>query len=317
MNIVAVSDIHIMDKSPNKRPDYIETLNNKLLFLIDYIKNNNIDLLLLAGDVFDTPFILNKTLKQIIELFSEVKNKCKIIAVFGQHDLVYHSLQNADNSPLAVFLAAVEGYRATSNPLIFDNIAIYGMSWGEQIPNNLDTNKINLLLAHLTVVEKTKLFEGQEEVVFADKLLKNSKYNCIITGDNHQRFITKYRNRYLINNGSVMRITTAQKQHKPAFTHIKITDKIQEVKTVYFPIKQDVFIEVERVVDLKQKDNTQMDNLMQGMKQLIKDHDNLVRTFDFMEVLLNSLNKLTDKALKHYVNVVIDEYSKEHSKKEL
>ena len=101
---------------------------------------------------------------------------------------------------------------------------------------------------------KSKLWVAQENFTYAKSLLEKFPcYNLIVSGDNHQSFIEKYKDRILVNPGSIMRSTVAQYDHLPKIYLWKA--KNNSVETIDIPIKSalDVF-DLSYSEDEKKKD---------------------------------------------------------------
>ena len=305
---VLVSDVHITSKQPKARLDnYTETQYNKIKFMLEWSAQHNVDAILLAGDVFDTVFVNHETIKTYIELFNTYRDpSCLVAAVYGQHDLRYHSLNKINDTPLSVLLAGINGIRLTSDPVIVDNVALYGLSWGEKFPTPVDNNHYNILVAHITVINEEKLFPGQNDFYSAKRLLYNTAFDMIVTGDNHQRFIVNYKNKYLFNNGSVMRMERRQADFKPSFTYVEIEDKkLVNYELIYFPIQDNVFKEETKIVNERE---SEVEKFLSSMLD-----DPLEKQINFLSILHKSLSDEKDEELRYWVDKIIEIYASEHS----
>ena len=223
MKILAVGDLHIRQQRPKSRTDdYFKTQYGKIEWILRYYKEHNCNLLLIPGDLFDSPFTPYSVFQQYLKLFKTWNPKA--IAIWGQHDLRYRV--SKDNTPMKAFNAAgvitvpEENYVMTPNnginiKWLDQNVHVYGGSFGEPIFEPISLDKFNILLVHKMIVNETPLWEAQEEYTKASSLLKQYNYDLIVSGDNHTFFISEYKGKTLINCGSLMRSTIAQKDHIP------------------------------------------------------------------------------------------------------
>ena len=210
MKILACPDLHLTDKTPvNRIDDYPKTQYDKVCRILNF----DSDVVVLPGDVFDSYKVSHNVVQQYAELFSLLRKS--IYVVYGQHDMHYHSL-NTDNSPLKVLESAELVCRLTEEPQpVGNNVFLYGASFGEAVPKPVNKKATNILVIHKMVVN-TKLWEAQEDFIYSEELLKYG-FDCIISGDNHERFMWKdKKDRLLVNCGSLMRSSRDQIKHKPS-----------------------------------------------------------------------------------------------------
>jgi predicted phosphodiesterase len=212
-NLLITGDWHITDKQPANRIDnYEEALFAKLKFIFEIAKEHDA-CILQPGDFFDAFSPSYKLFTKIVMLLNEYK-EVELFCCYGQHDLRYREKSNTALKALS---------HSSNNLTIVDNFGaiakgypIYGVSYNEDIDDGkLDNAGINILIIHKMIVQD-KLWERQTDYVKADKLLKESNFQIIVSGDNHQRFIQESKGKVLFNMGSLMRRNTTQLDHKPA-----------------------------------------------------------------------------------------------------
>lgn len=143
-----------------------------------------------------------------------------ILTIFGQHDMNQH--QGTINTPLwtmdaarAVFVVAPDYPVELTSP-DGQAVYVYGHNYGTPIPTIQDSHCFNILLTHQMVSDRD-YWQGHVDYTQARALLDRVGYDLVVCGDNHNRFHEYNANtrRGLINCGSLMRSTTAQKTHKP------------------------------------------------------------------------------------------------------
>ena len=148
--------------------------------IIEYIKNNNIEFLFIAGDLYENEYIRLSTIDYINKLFEEIPNT-KILISPGNHDpyinnSYYKQYKWSDNVYIFKNLEKVE----------FNNINIYGYGFENfesekiTIPEQLDENKINILLMH------ADLDANSTYNAISRKDLLNTKFDYIALGHIHK-----------------------------------------------------------------------------------------------------------------------------------
>ena len=250
MNLYAGADLHLRASCPTNRiDDYLDAQQRKVEFIIDHAYENPLAKgIMWAGDIYDRHDVPNWVIERYINVFKARRTFLYDpleMVIFGQHDQRYHT-SDKQNTPLGVTLAAVETMHLLSEePMVLSQagektVHIYGMSWGGAIPAVIpDPDVINILVAHQMTTEQGPLWPGHEGFVKAEDFLKDHpEFKFVVTGDNHQQFVTRYRGRTLINPGSVMRSGIDQANFDPAFFIIDtVTMKVERVP---FPITQGI-----------------------------------------------------------------------------
>lgn len=218
MKLLITGDWHIRDTTPQRRiDDYWDTVRKKINFILDLAVKEECKLILQPGDLFDSHRANDFLKSYVIHRVNERTKKkyLKILTVFGQHDLRYHS-SNIGNTPLAVLHASKIIEIVGKDGFHFEEVSIYGASWYEEIPETvLDTDAFNILIMHKMVIENEKLWEGQEDHKLGNILLKTLPYDLIVSGDNHLSFLICSKSKRLVNCGSLLRSDVDQIDHKP------------------------------------------------------------------------------------------------------
>ena len=255
MKIIAAGDLHIRSSNPENRIDnYEETLWGKVRFILEVSQGYPI---LFPGDVFDHPIQSNAVLSKYV---SFIRNG---YACFGQHDLKYRT---AGNTALDV-LNAGGGVRIVQNgsPLpLANNILIYGCSFNEEIPEIKDEKAFTILLIHKMIIEE-KIWEGQTDYTWANVLLRITKFDLVISGDNHKGFIIPYKNRLLVNCGSLMRSAKDQFNHKP-FIVIYDTDT-RKYEKVFIPIRPAAEVFDMEKIEREEEKNEKLEAFILGLSE--------------------------------------------------
>ena len=218
MKILAMGDLHIRATPTKYRTsNYQDLMFGKLQWITNFATKQKCFTIIQPGDFFDGPEIPNYVEKKLIRLILDYSGD--IYTVFGQHDLHFRQV---DNTALAVLEEANVIEILTENPIEYDekkSVCIYGASWEQKIPKPKDEDACNILVLHRMIIKDKLLFPDQTDYIKANEFATKCKnYNLIISGDNHNSFSyipNSHRLPSLVNCGSLMRMTTAQYNHKP------------------------------------------------------------------------------------------------------
>lgn len=301
MRFCSISDLHFTARKPSCRKDnFLKTQFRKLEFIFKTAEDNG-GILFIAGDVFDSPQEPYSLTNAFILLLQNYKVKVYVIA--GQHDMHFHN-PNFNNTPLGILINT--GQVTIFNYLELEGISFCGNTWGE---NNY--KKADVLVTHELVIKKSSILEGKTECKKAFHLLREHDYKLILSGDNHQEFIEKNKDKVLINAGSVTRTTRSQLKHNP---HIYVIDMekngniveniIKNINAIHIPIEKDVFIEEE-------KENTEISSeIMKNINNLIKkmkgNEDKKI--IPFQDIISYSIDLLENPIEKDAIKNKIKEY---------
>ena len=233
--MISIADLHLSENRPSCRTDdYIETQLSKLDYLCK-LSSDDDNIMTVSGDFFDIPkpslYFVHKIIKTL------KKYKIKIYCIPGQHDLPDHSIKDINKTGLGVLSAAgmVELILNPKLPIeIIKDIFLYGCPFGLK-PIQPNNDNFNVLLWHEMIIQ-SKIWTGQK-ALSSNVLLRKFKYDIIISGDNHQTFIEEYKDRLLINPGSVLRKTIKQIKHTP----IAFWTNFSNYEIINIPISNDVF----------------------------------------------------------------------------
>lgn len=292
MIIVATGDLHLTTVKPKRRKDnYWEHQWEKINYIQNMAKQVKASCIVQPGDFTDS-HKANDFLKQyIINWANERKNKgawIPIYCVYGQHDMRYHSSQ-LENTPLRVLQAAGVVNLLSDKPEEFADhhheVHIYGAGWNEEIP--VPGNAYNILVTHRMIYQE-KLWSKQEEGERAVGLLIKTKFDMIVSGDNHQSFLEKKGARYLINCGSLMRMKSDQINHHPCVYIIDTAERKVEKKLIPIFAAEDVF-DLEKVKKEKERDE-KIEAFVAKLKESDKPLD-----LDFAEALRKRLPELDEE----------------------
>lgn len=291
MKLVYIADLHLRASTPiNRKDDYVEEQFRKLDFIIDY--TNSVDgVLLIGGDVFDRAtnhpsWFLNRVMKSFLHL----QGWLHIIP--GNHDLLGHSLADPDTNSIKLLSYLIEGCHNH-----FDlGYAVYGKSAIRFTPFGLapdiegfrpDYN--NILVLHEPVFEDAVPFYMPDALNVEQLEKKYPGFDMYLAGDIH---IPCQKSKTLVS-GSMMRMTTAQKDHKPRF-YVIDSDTL-EVETVFIPINEDVWKDVSETVE-----NTELKEELKELALAMQERDEQLDYSKVCEQLSGDYWGTFDKLINEY-----------------
>jgi DNA repair exonuclease SbcCD nuclease subunit len=245
---ILVSDLHLTDITPVSRmDDYLSAQVKKLSFLQSLSRQNNHCPVLCAGDVFDywkaSPWLCAMAYMYLPRPF---------IGIPGQHDLPMHSLALYERSALSlldntdenIVILGAGGEKGRKFILPSDDIFVVGAPFGALEDFNPEEllpipQKRKILLLHELIWKGEAPPWGKNGWTDTKLFERFGKYfDLILTGDNHDGFISWEKNCIIVNSGSMLRINADQERYKPR-CHLYYADE-NEVVPVYFPIEKEV-----------------------------------------------------------------------------
>jgi len=214
MRFMLLSDIHATSKNPAARKDDIlSTTIHKIRYLLRLARKEKA-VILQAGDFFDKPRDWNLLLI-IINLIKAYK--VKIFNVYGQHDTYLRTDLSQSATTLGILYKTNYFNLLSKTPTIFENhINVYGVSWGQEIPEPEGT--INILVIH-SPISMSELYPDHKYIGAKWFAKKYKEYNLILTGDIHRSFLYSATSTptTIINTGPILRLeaTEYNMTHRP------------------------------------------------------------------------------------------------------
>ena len=161
-------------------------LNQRNVFnkMINYIKENNIEYLFIAGDLYENEYVRKSTIEYINNCFKQIPNT-KIYITPGNHDpylnsSYYNKYEWNENVHIFTLLEKVEN----------KDVNIYGYGFTDfyskkiELPIDLGNSKINILLMHADLDGSSK--EVGEYNPILESELKNTNFDYIALGHVHK-----------------------------------------------------------------------------------------------------------------------------------
>lgn len=247
MKFIHIADMHFdcpfTNLSDKDNLGEIRRLEQRKAFkeVINYIKNNNIEYLFIAGDLYEQKYVKKTTIEYINNLFKEIPNT-KIYITPGNHDpLIKNSFYNN-------FLWNENVYIFNGNVQKIDNgeVDIYGYGFDdyylkeEKIKNiNIENKeKINILITHATLDGAS--LEDKEYNSISKKMIVEKGFDYVALGHIHK---TNYEeNENIIYPGSTVSIGFDE-LGKHGMIEGEIINKKLKIK--FIPIEATEFVEME------------------------------------------------------------------------
>ena len=206
MKFVHIADIHFdmpftvlnkNDLAENRRLDQRKAFKK----VIDYIKENNIEMLFITGDLYENEYVRKSTIEYINDCFKQIPNT-KIFITPGNHDpylnnSYYNQYSWNENVKIFTQMEKVQ---------IDKNIDLYGYGFtsfyskATNLPQSLDTSKVNILLMHADLNGTAK--ENVEYNPILESTLMLSGFDYIALGHIHKNNV--YENKKIVYPGSLI-----------------------------------------------------------------------------------------------------------------
>lgn len=244
MKLLLMADLHLRDTQPICRTDdYWKAQELKVAYIQQLVRYYSAEVLV-AGDFFDTA-----RSSQLLEVFAIANFPRHSVIIPGQHDLPNHNIKNFSKSSLGVMAAS--GFTViVDEDLIKEAQKKLGQAVYGAARMVYDTRKV--LMLH-TMVYETNPIHDEVGGARARRILREfPDFDLIVTGDNHQPFVTESKDgRMLVNCGSMMRSDAKQIEYKPAIAIFDTSSN--KVVFKYFDIDPGV-ISREHLEKQEQKD---------------------------------------------------------------
>lgn len=223
-NLILTADWHLREDTPVCRTDDFQQAQWQKVKFVKTLQEEHGCPVLHAGDLFNhwkpSPWLIAKTLIELPKDFH---------TVYGNHDLPQHNLNLASKS--GVYTVAV------GRP----GSLLHKCHYGDDPNKDAQDIKVHgrrVLVWHVMTYAGKEPYPGVQEDPATRLLAKYRQYDLIVTGDNHEAFTVKLRDRLLVNPGSLTRQEAGQVDFRPR-VYLYWADT-NAVKPVYLPIDKSV-----------------------------------------------------------------------------
>ena len=163
--------------------------------MIEYIRENNIPYLFIAGDLYEHEYIRQSTIEYINKLFEEIPNT-KIYITPGNHDpFLKNSYYNKFNwaSNVKIFNSKIEKIETEDANIYgfgFDDFYCYNSGVNElKIEDN---NKLNILIIHASLAGVRE--DEKNYNVISERQFKEKGFDYVALGHIHKRNMEESKN---------------------------------------------------------------------------------------------------------------------------
>ena len=321
MKFVHIADVHfdmpftVLNKNGLAEKRRLDQ-RNVFEKVIKYIKENNIELLFIAGDLYENEYVRKSTIDYINNCFKQIPNT-KIFITPGNHDpyinnSYYNKYEWNENVKIFTNLEKVSA----------DNINIYGYGFTSfysktiDLPENLDNSKVNILLMHADLNGTSNEF-GEYNPILESKL-NNSNFDYIALGHIHKSNIEG--NKKIVYPGSLIS-GGFDELGKHGMVVGTIDSENKDIKTEFIPLDNKEFVElqfdisnissreelIEQINKIQLEDDKYYKIILVGEKQIDIDVIDLLKNVEDKKVI-----KIKDKTTVKYN---LEQISKEQTLK--
>lgn len=277
MKFVHIADMHFdtsFSQMNNSNLGILRRLDQRKIFrkIIDFIKENEIEYLFIAGDLYEHKFIRESTIEYINNLFKEISNT-KVFITPGNHDPYlknsFYSKYNWNNN-VYIFGASISVVNT-------ENANIYGYGFNDFYYTNSeienleleDKNKINILITHGTL-NGTNNTERQYNAIQRSALEKIG-FDYVALGHIHKSNYTK--DEHIVYPGSTISIGFDEEGK-----HGMVVGNIDEngLQTEFIPLDESEF----KVLEVNVEQFNSIDELIEHLNLIYLNEK------DFYEIIL-------------------------------
>ena len=257
MKILMASDFHIKTTAPEGRIDnFFEVQKGKWQYIFQTAKEEGVDIILQAGDLFDKPTPPYTLLVAFIHMIMETG--IPFHCIYGQHDMM---MRSTDIGRTALGLMKTVGMAEVLNTEGMwvvgsrkDSVRLFGMNFGDDykelekgLKKSSGEDCPKILVVH-DMIGNEPLFPGHK-ITDAKKFLATWKeFDVILCGDYHYDFYEELDERVILNTGCLLRLSRTERDMK-RHPHFYILDtqvlfkSPERLRKFYVPIKpwQNVF----------------------------------------------------------------------------
>jgi len=298
MRFIHIADLHLdakfdnleqIDNIPQKRR--LEQ-RNAMREIIKYVKENNIDMIFIAGDLYEQKYIRKSSIDYINKLFLEIPN-VKIFIAPGNHD------PYIQNSFYATYNWAenVHIFKNKIEKIDIGNIHIYGYGFTDFYCKESELEEIkieekkdiNILLTHGSLDSSSE--EEREYNPLKSHKLKKLGFDYIALGHIHKPYYNEEKNQTIYYPGSIISLGFDELGE-----HGMLAGQIDEesLEVEFVPIDQREFEEKE--IDISNfSSNEDIVSILQELKLKEENFYKIILTGKrFFKLDINEIKKLVD-----------------------
>ena len=292
MKFIHIADMHfdkpftVLEKNGLSEARRLEQ-RNTFTKMINYIKQNNVEYLFIAGDLYEHEYVRKSTIEFINNCFKQIENT-KVYIAPGNHDpYINNSYYNK--------------YTWNENVKIFTNIEkiknnnlnIYGYGFtgfssnAIEIPQNLDTTKINILLMHSDLNGAKK--EGEHNPIL-ESTLNNSEFDYVALGHIHKKNLDNLKAVYP---GSMF-AGGFDELGKHGMVEGEISPETKQISIRFIPLDNEEFVKEEVDISNINSEEELIETINQKDRQENEYYEYIFVESKNIEININRILKLID-----------------------
>jgi len=196
MKLLVTGDWHYRSQNPISRLDnFQETLNAKLREVGEIAQHEDVDAIIVPGDIFDSPSPAYSTLTSLEQILRDMGKP--ILAVPGNHDEYAHSLESLDRTAYGHLAATGLVRDLTQEPWVEYPVVVEGNGFSTNTDNDVsdylcknDHDWISVVVAHGMLLDRDPGFEIKHTLLI--DVAKHPKCpDVLICGHEHLGFNVK------------------------------------------------------------------------------------------------------------------------------
>ncbi|SHN62140.1 metallophosphoesterase family protein [Fervidobacterium gondwanense] len=242
MKIVHTSDLHLTDDEKYQhRWDALKEI-------VEVFKKEQADILVIAGDLFDSVTDANKTYEKLRKILDEIQ----VIILPGNHDNEFYNIEGKHLGSNVTVITSIDAY------LDFDNVRVLGLPYEEGLNTTekvyeklryasslKKTDKLNILLFHGELLSTSyttadDFYEKGRYMPVELETLNSLGFSYILAGHFHTRYdVRNMENGYFIYPGSPVSISQKEKgKRKINIVKLGETPKPVELNSFHYIEKE-------------------------------------------------------------------------------
>lgn len=290
---ISILDIHFGKKCSIRLDDVDQAIIEKLEQVLKICINDNIQVVLTAGDIFDGVNISRSALFKAWEIFNKFKTSgITVFAIFGNHDEFRGNVNFRHETPLD-FLIKTQVVTKYPEELIIctdnKNYSITGFDYYEELKPCNQSDYESVMIAHLFY---NNAFMGGSHNL-EDEDLKKLGYHNVVLGHDHSKYknvVTKDGiNIYRF--GSLARVSTTQSELEREIGVMKF-DEIGNRK--FIPLK------VRDLKDIAKIETTKVEIKVNDYSEIIKEIQNDNSSLD-KDIVIDRVNEIKEEKIKKII----------------
>lgn len=239
MKILYFTDTHVRKTAPkNRLDDYYQSLLAKFKEIIDYSNDNDVDMIIHGGDLFDRPDVSVTTVTDITKLFMSAKAPIYIIS--GNHDIYGYNRETINRTMLGLLINVGILQNIPEDGIVIRDGDLSVCLIGRPFVHDIDSSPSNYIIdktdyphadyyinvAHGFLIDRP-FIKGVPHTLIED--IRETDADITLVGHYHTGFgIVKMDSKYFVNPGSMMRVSNSisEMSRVPKFVIIELDDGI-------------------------------------------------------------------------------------------